>query len=108
MLLVRLYNQNSFIYQPSLSADRYLQLAGGPNRNADWRRAFVIHADGSVVSRSTGKGVWGNEFKKLSLNPGDTIVMPDKTLRPSQLRGFTEWTQIFSQWPLAQRPINVL
>lgn len=91
------YDQNSFVYESRQSAGRYLQLAGGPTRNADWRRSFIIHADGSVVSRDAVKGVWGNEFNSLRLNPGDTIVVPDKTLQPSGVRKFMDWTQMFSQ-----------
>jgi protein involved in polysaccharide export with SLBB domain len=102
------YNQNSFLYQPSHTAGSYLQMAGGPNRSADSRRTFVIRADGSVISRDAVKGVWGNEFKKQRLNPGDTIVVPDKTLRPNALRGVLDWTQIFSQLALGAAAINVL
>jgi protein involved in polysaccharide export with SLBB domain len=91
------YDQNSFLYQHGGSAGRYLQLAGGPNRNADWRRSFVIRADGSVISRAEVKGYWGNGFNQLRLNPGDTIIVPDKTLRPTALRLWLDWTQMFSQ-----------
>lgn len=49
------YDQNSFIFQKGRRLGYYLQLAGGANRNADWRRAFVIRADGAVVSRPSMK-----------------------------------------------------
>jgi len=83
-------------------------LAGGPNRNADANRAFVIHADGAVISRESVKSVWGNEFKKLRLNPGDTIVVPDKTLRPSTLRNIMDWSQVFSQLAIGAAVVTVL
>lgn len=105
------YDQNSFLYQQGLSVGQYLKMAGGPNRNADSSHAFVIRADGSVVSRSSEKGsvLWtSNGFSKLRLNPGDTIVVPDKTLRPSGMRNFMEWTQVFSQLALGAAAINVL
>jgi protein involved in polysaccharide export with SLBB domain len=102
------YNQNSFLYQPRGSVGHYLRLAGGTSRNADWRRAFVIRADGSVVSRTAVRSYWGNGFDQLSLNPGDTIVVPDKTLRPTALRGILDWTQVFSQLALGAAAINVL
>jgi protein involved in polysaccharide export with SLBB domain len=88
--------------------DNYLQLAGGPNSNADSRRAFVIYANGEVINRNAMKSVRGNKFKKQRLNPGDTIVVPDKTLRPNALRGVLDWTQIFSQLALGAAAINVL
>jgi len=102
------YNQNSFLYRDRNSASRYLQMAGGPDRDADWRHTFVIRADGSVVSREAVKGVWGNAFNDLKLNPGDTLVVPDKTLRPRALRGLLDWTQIFSQLAFGAAAIAVL
>jgi protein involved in polysaccharide export with SLBB domain len=101
-------DQNSFLYQRGGSTARYLRLAGGTNRNADWRRAFVIRADGSVVGRTTFTGYWNNGFEQLRLNPGDTIVVPEKTLRPTALRQFMDWSQIFSQLALGAAAINVL
>ncbi len=102
------YNQNSFLFEMHASAGRYLKMAGGPDRDADWRHSFVIRADGSVVSRESVKGLWGNEFKDLRLNPGDTMVVPEKTLRPTALRGFLDWSQIFSQLAFGAAAINVL
>jgi len=104
------YDQNSFLFDHGRSVIHYLEMAGGPNRNADSRHAFVIRADGSVVSRAAVKGasIWTNSFNQIRLNPGDTIVVPDKTLRPSALRGVMDWTQIFSQLALGAAAINVL
>jgi protein involved in polysaccharide export with SLBB domain len=102
------YDQNSFLFRNRGSVAQYLQTAGGPDRNADWRRTFVIRADGSVVSRDAVKGPWGNTFKDLKLNPGDTIVVPDKTLRPTALRGLLDWTQIFSQLAIGAAAVEVL
>jgi protein involved in polysaccharide export with SLBB domain len=102
------YDQNSFLYQFGGSAGHYLRIAGGPNRDADTRHSFVIRADGSVVSHGAVKGPWGNSFKDLKLNPGDTIVVPDKSIRPTALRGFLDWTQIFSQLAIGAAAVEVL
>jgi len=102
------YDQNSFLYHAGSSAGHYLRIAGGPDRDADWHHSFVIRADGSVVSREAVKGPWGNSFKDLKLNPGDTIVIPDKSLRPTALRGFLEWTQIFEQLAIGAAAVEVL
>lgn len=104
------YDQNSFLYQSGRSVVHYLAMAGGPNRNADRRHSFVIRADGSVVSRAAIKGVslWSNSFDQLRLNPGDTIIVPDKTLRPTALRGVLDWTQVFSQLALGAAAINIV
>jgi len=106
------YDQNSFLYQPSRTVGQYLKLAGGANRNADSRHSFVIRADGSVVSKvgANSGTLWsgGNSFNELRLNPGDTIVVPDKVLRPTAMRNFLDWTQVFSQLALGAAAINVL
>jgi protein involved in polysaccharide export with SLBB domain len=102
------YDQNSFLYQNSGSVAQYLRIAGGPDRDADWRHTFVIRADGSVVSRKDVKNLWGNDFAKLKLHPGDTIIVPDKTLRPTVLRGVLDWTQIFAQLAIGAAAIEVL
>ena len=103
------YDQNSFIFRPGKRLGYYLRLAGGANRNADSKRTFVIRADGSVVGRPSDWSYLGdNGFSQLHMNPGDTIVVPDKTLRPNALRGALEWTQLFSQFALGAAAINVI
>jgi protein involved in polysaccharide export with SLBB domain len=101
-------DQNSFQYHPHGTAGEYLQLAGGTERDADRSHTFVIRADGSVISRQSVKGLWGNKFDDLHLHPGDTIVVPDKTLRPTALRGLLDWTQIFSQLAIGAAAVNIL
>jgi protein involved in polysaccharide export with SLBB domain len=102
------YNQNSFLYQRGGTAGSYIQMAGGSDRDADSRRTFVIRADGSVVSHNAVKTPWGNSFAALKLYPGDSIVVPDKTLRPTALRGLLDWTQIFSQLALGAAAVQIL
>ncbi|HVT97594.1 MAG TPA: SLBB domain-containing protein [Acidobacteriaceae bacterium] len=102
------YDQNSFLYETGRSAGTYLRLAGGSNRDADRKHMFVIRADGSVISRAAENGIWGNQFDNLRMNPGDTIVVPNKTFKPSILRGILDWSQLFSQFALGAAAINVL
>ncbi len=107
-VLGAVYNQNSFIYRPTSEVQSFLDLAGGPNSNADRKRMFVIRANGAVLSRTVVKGVWGNEFFHLHLYPGDTIIVPEKTIKPSALRGLIDWTQIFSGLALGAAAVNIL
>jgi protein involved in polysaccharide export with SLBB domain len=102
------YNQNAFLYVKGRRVGAYLLQAGGPNRDSDKKHAFIIRANGDIVSRDAGKTVWGNEFLNLRLNPGDTIVVPEKTYRPGALKGFLDWSQVFSQLALGAAAINVL
>jgi hypothetical protein len=83
-------------------------MAGGPNRNADKRHEFVIRADGEVISRDSLHGPWGDQFDRLNLFPGDTIVVPEKTYKPSALQGIMEWSGMFSQFALGAAALSVL
>ncbi|MGA9586304.1 MAG: SLBB domain-containing protein [Terracidiphilus sp.] len=100
------YNQNSFLYVDGRRVGAYLTQAGGANREADAKHEFIIRANGDVVSRDTVNSAWGNEFAKLRLYPGDTIVIPEKTFKPSALRGVLEWSTLFSQLAFGIAAIN--
>jgi protein involved in polysaccharide export with SLBB domain len=102
------YDQNSFLYAQGRRAGAYLQLAGGSNRDADRKHEFIIRADGEVVSNEMAKGLWGSEFHNLRVNPGDTIVIPEKTFKPSALRSVIDWSQMFSQFALGAAALSVL
>jgi len=102
------YDQNSFLYTRGRKAGTYLHLAGGPNRNADRRHEFIIRAGGEVVSRDASNDPWGNSFNSLRINPGDTIVVPEKTFKPSALRGVIDWSQMFSQFALGAAALSVI
>jgi len=102
------YDQNSFLYAAGKKAGTYLQLAGGPNRDADRKHEFLIRADGEVVSHDTGKGLWSNQFNNLPVYPGDTIVVPEKTFKPSSLREVIEWSSLFSQFALGAAALSVI
>ena len=70
------YNQNSFLYDPSRRVGGYVRLAGGANRDADKGRAYVIRASGAVISKQYSSSLRGNDFDSLGLYPGDTVVIP--------------------------------
>ena len=66
------YDQNSFLFSAGSRTGNYLHQSGGPNRDADKRREFVIRADGEVVSRDMTNGLWGNEFdESAAFTQGD-------------------------------------
>jgi protein involved in polysaccharide export with SLBB domain len=102
------YDQNSFLFRNTQPVAAYLRLAGGPTKSADGDDSFIIRADGSVVSRHSQSGVFGNTFASMRLNAGDTVVVPEKVPRPSGLRNFINYTQIFSQLALGAAAIAVL
>jgi polysaccharide export outer membrane protein len=66
----QVYNANAFVYTPGQHVIDYLKRAGGPDREADKKRMFLLHADGSVVSRQYAN------VAQSPIYPGDTIVVP--------------------------------
>jgi protein involved in polysaccharide export with SLBB domain len=100
------YEQNAFLYIGSRRAKDYLQLAGGIARSGDSRHAFIIRADGSVVSRKSKAARGGLE--QLNMNPGDTVVVPEIVDKTTLLRGLTDWSAVLGQFGLGAAAINVL
>lgn len=102
------YNQNSFLYEPNSSVSKYLHYAGGGTRDADKGRAFIVRANGSVISRQMYSSLWTGGFDGLKLNPGDAIVMPEKIRTSNFLKGLRDWTQVFAQLALGAAALKTL
>jgi protein involved in polysaccharide export with SLBB domain len=102
------FNQNSFGYDATRTVGNYLAEAGGPNGTADKGDAFIIRADGAVISRRSRTGAFGNTFASSRLNPGDTLVVPEKIPRPSGVRTFLSYSQLFSNLAFGAAAIAVL
>lgn len=103
------YGQNVFLWNGSRRVGDYLNLAGKPTRIADKSRAFVIRADGSVLSKQTVKsGLWSDNFNATLVFPGDTIVIPEKPIKPTTLRNLLDYSQVLSQFAVGAAAITVL
>jgi protein involved in polysaccharide export with SLBB domain len=102
------YGQNVFLYDSKRRVEDYVLLAGKANRIADRGHAFIIRADGSVYSHERANGVWKNSFDAAQVNPGDSIVIPEKPIRPSFIKQFVDYSQIFSQFALGAAAITVI
>ncbi|CAN5504757.1 hypothetical protein BH10ACI4_BH10ACI4_10410 [soil metagenome] len=102
------YGQNVFLFDSKRHVEDYVALAGKPNRIADRKHAFIIRADGSIFSRERAKGVWSNSFDSTRINPGDSIVIPEKLIKPTALRQLLDYSQILSSFGLAAAAINVI
>lgn len=106
-VLGSVYNPNSFLHEPRLRLVDYLEEAGGATRTADKGRIFIIRADGSVTPHQGG-GLFKKAFEAVLLNPGDAIVVPEQMPKTPFLKGFRDWTQVFSNLALGAAAINVL
>jgi len=100
------YNANAFRHQPDKRLVAYLNDAGGATREADPKRIFVIHADGTVVSRQARNS--HGSFDKLRLLPGDAIVVPEKLKVTSKMNDFLQVTQFMSQTALTAAALSVI
>lgn len=75
----QVYGATAVAYRPGKSARWYLQQAGGTTNMANKKATFVIRANGSVVGSHSSFWVSG-EGLNVSLQPGDTVVVPEKAL----------------------------
>jgi polysaccharide biosynthesis/export protein len=100
------YNANAFRHQPEKRLVAYLNDAGGATREADEKRIFVIHADGTVISRQSRNSHGG--FQKLKLLPGDAIVVPEKLKVSSKMTDLLQATQFMSQTALTAAALSVV
>ena len=103
------YNSGSFVYNPQRRVSDYLKLAGTGKPRADMKHAFVLRADGTVVSSKEVNGVIkGDKFASLRLYPGDQVVVPTKIPTGNFIRGLRDWTQISSQLAITGASLAVI
>ena len=97
------FNAGSFLLQNNASVDDVMKLAGGPTRGADASGAFVIRANGTVVSaRQSGSG-WlgfGSNLAGLQALPGDTVFVPEQMNKSTFIQDAKDWTQILANFGL--------
>jgi protein involved in polysaccharide export with SLBB domain len=98
----QVYDANSFLWRQGGRVKRYLQMAGGPDRGADRKRAYVLRADGSVFSNQYGN------FSRSFLYPGDTIVVPPVLQKGNPLRELGNIATILAGFGVTAAAIEVL
>ncbi|MGA2897759.1 MAG: SLBB domain-containing protein [Acidobacteriaceae bacterium] len=83
MVSGQVYNTEAITYMPGKDADWYLKKAGGATQSGDKRAVFVIRADGSIIGHGS---IWsGSSVMNLRIEPGDSIVVPEKIIGGSQI-----------------------
>jgi len=75
----QVYNANAITYRPNHDAGWYLRQAGGPTDQGNVKMAFLIRANGAVVSRQGGE-LWNGGVLATVVEPGDTLVVPEKAI----------------------------
>jgi protein involved in polysaccharide export with SLBB domain len=93
----------SHLYSSTLRREDYISLSGGTTRKADRGKIYVVRADGSVVAPQGGLFRRGYE---LSIQPGDTIVVPLDTERMPRLPFWQAVTQVIYNLAVSVAAIN--
>jgi len=103
------FNPTAFLYEPGRTVSSYLNQAGGLTADANEKSIYVLKVDGTAVSGQTGRGFralrwdprsnrWvGGRLMSLVLDPGDTIVVPERIEKIVWLREIKDITQILYQ-----------
>lgn len=102
------YNPDTFLFEPDRRVGYYLGAAGGPNHDADRKRAYLIRADGSVISKQQMSALRGNAFNALRVYPGDTVIVPLNLNKGATLRNIVDISQIFGQFGVALAAASVI
>ncbi|MBI3669526.1 MAG: SLBB domain-containing protein [Acidobacteria bacterium] len=92
----QVYNSNAISFEPRKTAGWYLQRSGGATNLADKRAIFVVRANGAVVS-GKGEGWWGGNVLSARVEPGDTVVVPEKAIGGSPF-----WKNVLGVAQIAQ------
>jgi protein involved in polysaccharide export with SLBB domain len=95
----------SHLHTQGLTVDDYLERSGGPTRQADQERVYVVKADGSVMLPEKSRWFGG---RSQQLAPGDTIIVPIDVDRLNQLELWTNVSQIVYQMALGAAAVGNL
>lgn len=103
-------NPTSFVYDPGVSIAEYVELAGGVSESANRKGIYVIKVDGSTLSPDMLRGgfkriAWNGDANRWELGtglysglePGDTVVVPEKVDKIAWMREIKDITQILYQ-----------
>ncbi len=95
----RVYNPTGVVYDPATdTVGHYLKIVGGPTESADTDHMFILKANGSVVSRSTASdGFFSGGFMSSKVEPGDSVVVPQKLLQVRTMKDLKDISQILYQ-----------
>jgi protein involved in polysaccharide export with SLBB domain len=102
------YNPTAIVYNQNRTVREYIAIAGGTSKIADDKEIYVIKVNGAAVSRKGFKWLgasWdGTKYvyhpgglSSLPLDPGDTIVVPEKLDRVPWLKQLSSVATIFGQ-----------
>jgi protein involved in polysaccharide export with SLBB domain len=92
-VLGEVQSSTTLLYRKSLSRDDYIDRTGGVTRKADKSKIYVVRADGSVEADHSSMLT---RTRAVSMQPGDTIVVPMDAERIPRLPLWQSVTQILA------------
>lgn len=99
-VLGAVYNPTALVYDESnKSVGHYLAQTGGITASAENDLIYVVRANGSVISKNS-RSWWVrtfSDFDRLPMYPGDSVLVPEKVIRPRGLKDVKDITQILYQ-----------
>lgn len=111
-------SQGSFVHLDGMDYKDYIDIAGGYSRYADKGNTFVLKVDGTARRVNGGFMNWSmsNSRWEISafsedqgrLDPGDTIIVPEKLDRIAWLKELKDWTQILMQISVIGATVNYM
>jgi polysaccharide biosynthesis/export protein len=98
----RVYNPTGVVYDPADdTVGHYLKMVGGPTASADRDHIFLLKSNGSVVTRENADGGFFSTGRQgllsTRVDPGDSIVVPEKLLETRLMKDVKDITQILYQ-----------
>ena len=103
-VLGQVYNPTSFIPVNDENAAFYLEKAGGPTRDAEESDIYIVRTDGTVLSRqqsSMFRSLFFRGLMSTTMEPGDTIIVPQKFERIAWMREIKDMAVILGNLALA-------
>ena len=104
-------SRSSFVYSEKLEYKDYIAMAGGYSPYANKDNTYVLKIDGTAMKLARGFLEWDNADSRWSMTafgkdirdiePGDTIVVPEKLEHIAWLRETKDLTQILYQIAVA-------
>ena len=118
-VLGQVYNPAAIVFRPGLTTRDYLDQAGGPNQDADKDHIMVVKADGSVLTDDGIKQskrssmfpllpVVSGGLMSASLEPGDTIYVPEKLIFENKMQETATIAQIVANAATGLAVVGIL
>lgn len=105
-VLGEVYNRTSLLYEPTKTVAYYLDKVGGIKSTAKEDEIYLVQIDGTVISNTqnqyaivlaNGQTKRFKDFFAVQPQPGDSIVVPRRTVSPATLRNTRDIVQIIFQ-----------